>query len=334
MKHINKIVLLSTLISLGLVGCNKQGNNSSSQSHASDHECGDCSVPAFHTQPLGLKVAAPAGSPAIALFAHISESTVEINAAENVQGYMTDAADKDMVILPTNYGVNAIVNKGVGFKLAATVTFGNFFLLSTGSDADKTLNEGDKVLAFQQNGVAGKLFNYIYGDKNLNTTYLGDAKAVKDAILTGGESFNYDYVLLAQPVVNVILQKKTSYAMYANIQEEYKTKTGGKEITQASIFVKNSADVTKVKAALATIKSDVEQLLNNHQEVIDQTKNLEEEVVSAKFTATAQAVRGLLDNNNQLGIGYKDAFENKSNIDSFLQSLGMGATNEEIYFRS
>ena len=329
MKNINKLIIISALLTLGLVGCAGQG-----KSNEGSKACGDCSIPAFHTQSLELKVAAPAGSPAIALFAHISESTVEINAAENVQGYMTDAADKDMVILPTNYGVNAIVNKGVGFKLAATVTFGNFFLLSTGADADNTLNEGDKVLAFQQNGVAGKLFNYLYGDKNLTVTYAADAKAVKDAVLTGGDSFDYDYVMLAQPVVNAILSKKTSYAMYSSLQEDYKTKTGGKEITQASIFVKNTADVTKAKKALATIKSDIEQLLDNHQEIIDQTKNIEEEVISAKFTATAQAVKGLLDNGNQLGIGYKDAFENKANIDAFLATLGMGATSEEIYFRS
>ena len=332
MKHINKIILLSTLLSLGLVGCNSQ--EKSSQSQTSSTECGDCSVPAFHTQPLGIKVAAPAGSPALALFAHLSESDVEINAAENVQAYMTDTANKDIVILPTNYGVNAIVNKGVSFKLAATVTFGNFFLLSTGNDDNATLDSGDKVLAFQQNGVAGKLFNYLYGDKELSVKYEADAKTVKDAVLTGGDSFDYDYVLLAQPVVNVILQKKTSYSLYASLQEDYKTKSGGKEITQASIFVKNSADVTKAKAALATIKSDVEQLLKNHQEVIDQTKNLEEEVISAKFTATAQAVKGLLDNGNQLGVGYKDAFDNKTNIDAFLASLGMGATSEDIYFRS
>ena len=331
MKKTKLIILLAALTTLGLAGC---ANNTDSGSSQPSDSCATCSVHGFQTNPLELKVAAPAGSPAICLFAHITESNVEINAAENVQGYMTDAADKDIVILPTNYGVNAIVNKGVGFKLAATVTFGNFFVLSTGNDDNTTMDEGDKVLAFQQNGVAGKLFNYVYGDKGLDVTYLADAKSVKDQILTPTSPFDYDYVLLAQPVVNAILKAKTAYAMYASVQEDYKTKTGGKEITQASIFVKNSADVEKAKAALATIKADVTALLDDYCLVICETSSLEEEVVSAKFTATAQAVRGLLDNNNQLGIGYKDAFENKSNIDSFLQSLGMGATNEEIYFRN
>ena len=305
----NKIIsLLLTASTLSLAGCHS-----------------------FSTNPLGLKVAAPAGSPAIALFAHIGEDSVEINAAENVQGYMTDAADKDMVILPTNYGINAIVNKKVGFKIAATVTFGNFYLLSTGLDDNSELTAGDKVLAFQQNGVAGKLLNYVYGDRNLDITYLADAKSVKDAILTS-QDFDYDYVLLAQPVVKVILEKKSSYSIFADLQSDYKIKTNGKEITQASIFVKNSADVELVQKALETIKSDINHMISNPQDLISQTSSLEQEKVSAKFTTTAETVKYLIENGNQLGVGYKDALSNKANIDSFLNALGMGETNEEIYF--
>ena len=323
-----KILLITSIIALGVTGC---GGNANSKNTSNSNSSGDNKT--FVTNPIELKVASPAGAPAVSLFAHLSENNVEINSAENVQAYLTDTSDKDIVILPTNFGVNAIVNKKVSFKLAATVTFGNFYLLSTGNDNNSVLDDGDKVLAFQQNGVAGKLFNYVYGDKNLDVTYLGDAKSVKDEIIAPKDTFDYDYCLLAQPVVNAVLKAKSTYSLYANVQEDYKTKTGGKEITQASIFVKNSADITKVKSTLSTIKNDVEQLLENHQLIIDQTKNLEPEVISAKLSATAEAVKGLLDNGNQLGIGYKDAFTNKANIDAFLQSLGMGETSEEIYFR-
>lgn len=318
-----KILILTALILAGLTGC----TNDSSES------CGSgCKI--FTTNAINLKVACPAGAPAVALFAHLGESNVEINAAENVQAYMTGTSDKEVVILPTNFGVNAIINRGVDFKLAATVTFGNFFLLSTGLDDNTTLDSGDKVLAFQQNGVAGKLFNYVYGDLGLDVTYDADAASVKTKILTADSSFDYDYALLAQPVVNAILKNKTSYSLYANVQDDYKTKTGGKEITQASIFVRNIVDSQKATAFLNTIKSDVEQLLDDTQVVIDQTSSLEDEIVAAKLNVNAQVIKGLLDNGNQLGVGYKDAFSNKANIDAFLQTLGMGATSEEIYFRS
>ena len=322
MRNIKNITFITTLF-LALAGC--ANNQAQPESQNSDEE-------KFITQSLNLKIAAPAGAPAVSLFAHLGENNVEINAADKVQGYMSDASDKDIVILPTNYGVNMITNKNVSFKLAATITFGNFYLLSTGLDDNNTLDEGDKVLAFQQNGVGGKLFNYVYGDKNLDVTYALDAASVKDAILLADETFDYDYALLAQPVVNVVLGKKTGYSIYANVQEDYKTKTGGKEITQASIFVKNNADISKAKEDLNTIKNDVEQLLDNTQNIIDQTSSLEVERVSGKLNGAPTAIKALLDNNNQLGIGFKYALENKANVDAFLSTLGMGETSEEIYF--
>lgn len=318
-----RILILTALILAGLTGCTNDSSSSCENG---------CKV--FTTNAINLKVACPAGAPAVSLFAHLGESNVEINAAENVQAYMTGTSDKDVVILPTNFGVNAIVNQNVEFKLAATVTFGNFFLLSTGLDDNNALDSGDKVLAFQQKGVAGKLFNYLYGDLGLDITYDADAASVKTKILTADSSFDYDYALLAQPVVNAILKNKSSYAVYSNIQEAYKTKTGGKEITQASIFIRNTVEAETAKAFLNTIKGDVEQLLDDTQVIVDQTSSLEEERVAAKLNVNAQAIKGLLDNGNQLGVGYKDAFTNKANIDAFLQTLGMGATSEEIYFRS
>lgn len=318
-----KILILSALLLASLTAC----TNDSSESCESG-----CKI--FTTNAINLKVACPAGAPAVSLFAHLGESNVEINAAENVQAYMTGTSDKDVVILPTNFGVNAITKQSVPFKLAATVTFGNFFLLSTGLDDNATLDSGDKVLAFQQNGVAGKLFNYLYGDLGLDVTYAADAVTVKTSILTSDSSFDYDYALLAQPVVNAVIKNKTNYAIYSNIQSEYKTKTGGKEITQASIFVRNTVEAEAAQAFLNTIKGDVEQLLDHTEFVVEQTSSLEEERVAAKLNVNAQAIKGLLDNGNQLGVGYKDAFTNKANIDAFLQTLGMGATSEEIYFRS
>ncbi len=286
----------------------------------------------FSTTALSVKVASPSKAPAVALFAHLKEENVEINsAANNVVAYLTNASDKDMVIVPTNAGISAIVSKNAQFKIAATVTFGNFYLIQTGKDSDKTLNEGDKVLAFQEKNVAGKLFSYLYGDKNLETTYLADVTAVKNEILTN-ESSDYDYVLLAQPDVNEILKSKKDYSVYANVQEDFKTKSGGKEITQASIFVKNTSDKEAVTTALNTIKSDVDALLKNTKSLLEATKDVEDQVFSSKLGSTKEELKGLLDNENQLGIGFKKAIDNKASIDAFISTFGMGATSEEIYF--
>ena len=286
----------------------------------------------FTTNEIKVKVATPSKAPAVALFAHLKEGNVEINsAANNVIAYLTTTSDKDMVIAPTNAGISAIVQRNAEFKIAATVTFGNFYLLTTGKDSDNKLSEGDKVLAFQETNVAGRLFKYVYGDLNLNTTYLADVTAVKNEILTNS-NFDYDYVLLAQPDVNEILRSQAAYSVYANVQTDFKTKSGGKEITQASIFVKNTSNKEDVIEALNTIKNDVDALLYNTSNLIEATKDVENEVFASKLGSTKEELKSLLDDNNQLGIGFKKAKDNKASIDEFISTFGMEKTSEEIYF--
>lgn len=286
---------------------------------------------------LDIQVASPAGSPAIALYKYLGDSEhLEVNTdANNVLAYFSSQDTnqrKDVIIAPTNAGIAAIL-KGAEYKIAATVTFGNFFLISTGSDEDKTINEGDKVLAFQQNGVAGKLFTYLYGDKGLDVTFVNTAADVKNTVLTD-KSFDADYVLLAQPVVTAVISAKDGYSVFANLQADYKEKTGGKEITQASIFVSDNAQSTLINSFLANVKSDVEKLLKEPESFLEAVKDMDDTVVISKVTAKKEAVVNLLKNGNALGLGYKAALENKASIDAFIQTLGLKETNEEIYYSS
>ena len=132
---------------------------------------------------LELNVAVPSGAPAIAFYKHLNDSKLDVDAAETVVAYLSNNSSKDVVIAPTNAGIAAI-NKGVDFKLAATITFGNFFIIATGNDDDGVMNKGDKVLAFQENGVPGKIFSYVYGDKELDIKFVKDAQEAKNTILT------------------------------------------------------------------------------------------------------------------------------------------------------
>ena len=132
---------------------------------------------------LALNVACPAGAPATAFYKYLGNSKMEIGNADTIVGYLSNNSDKDVVIAPTNAGIAAI-NKGANYKIAATITFGNFFVLSTGNDTDGVMSKGDKVLAFQEAGVPGKLFKYLYSSLELDVTFLNDAAAVKNAILT------------------------------------------------------------------------------------------------------------------------------------------------------
>ena len=307
----NKKVILSLIPVMMLTACNKAAYK------------------------LDVQIASPAGSPAIALYKYLGDTDhLEVNTdANNVIAYFSstdNAQRKDVILAPTNAGIAAI-NKGAEYKIAATVTFGNFFLISTGSDEDKTLNEGDKVLAFQQNGVAGKLFNYLYGDKGLDVTYANTAADVKNTVLTD-KSFDADYVLLAQPVVSAVISAKEGYSVFANLQQDYKTKTDGKEITQASIFVRNDSDSKLIDKFLKNVEQDVKELLDKPESFLDAVKDMDDTVVTGKVTAKKEAVVKLLTNGNALGIGFKYAKDNKAAIDAFIQTLGLKESNEEIYY--
>lgn len=316
MKKLNLVLLTIFMIAL-LVGCGKTTKVTNND-----------------VTTLELSVATPSGAPAIAFYAHLLEDNLEVNSvAQNVVAYLTSSSTKDVVVAPTNAGIQAIVNKGATFKLAAVITFGNFFIVSCGTDSDNTLNEGDKVLAFQETNVAGKLFQYVYGDKGLDVEYLSDLQAVKTKVLTQ-ESEEYDYLLLAQPVVSAILNQKSNYSVYANVQDDYKTKTGGKSITQASIFVKDGLDKAKVNSFLSMIKNDIETLKNNPNVLVEKTNDVTDEAFAAKISGTKALIKNLITNNNQIGIGFEYAYEYKASIDAFIATLGMNATNEEIYWRT
>ena len=142
-----------------------------------------------------------------------------------------------------------------------------------------------------------------------------------------------DYVFLAQPAVAGVMSQKDSLKMYSNVQNDYKTKANGLEITQASIFVKASADNTAVSSFLSMIKNDVTSLLVDPETVLPAaTSSLEEQVVTGKLGGKAQLISKLLKNGNFIGLGFKDAKTNKSAIDAFIGTLGLPASNENIYF--
>ena len=114
---------------------------------------------------LEVSVLCPTGAPALAFYNYAQDTNFETNAnaSEGILPLMVKG-EKDVVILPTNAGVNAISKKNAPYKLAATITFGNVFLASTGHDADNTLNDGDYIILFSQGQVPDLLFHYVFGD--------------------------------------------------------------------------------------------------------------------------------------------------------------------------
>lgn len=322
--------MLTALVSTGLTGCTNNSKNSK------DCDGDGCKI--FTS----LKIACPSGAPSVCLYKYLSDETrVEVRSPEEASGlaaYMT-TNQKDVIILPTNAGVQQIVKNNANYKIAANITFGNLFVAATGHDDDNIMNGDDYVALIQQNNVPDKLFQYVYGDFNLtNVHYLNIASNAKNVAVNGvnpeDENAPVDYVLIAEPAFTAAKSQNSNISQYASLQEEYKKKSSNKEITQASVFVSNTADQEQVENFLEQLEKDINEFLADPSVIDEYVKDFDNVQFAAKFgVPNATMLKNLTTNGNRMGVGFKRAKTNKANIDQFLTMWpAIGVTSEEIYY--
>ena len=327
------LILVPTLLLVACSGTNKSTKPSTSSPSTSGEE---------EEYKLDLTIAAPSGAPSVCLYKYAAdESKVEIRSPEEASGiaaYMATNA-KDIIILPTNAGVQQIAKNNANYKLAANITFGNLFIAATGHDDNGVMDGDDYVVLIQQSNVPDKLFQYVYGDLNLsNTHYLTQASNVKNVVATGKNpedgNADVDYVLVAEPAFSAGKAQNANATQYASLQEKYKEKSNNKEITQASVFVSNTADRTKVSKFLAALEKDINEFIADSSVIDEYVKSFDNVDFAAKFgVGNSTLLKNLTTNGNRMGVGYKNALENKANIDQFLTLWPViGETSEEIYF--
>lgn len=285
-----------------------------------------------------VKLVCPTGAPAVAFYSHFEDANFETNGTpSNIVSFMNETSGYDAVVIDTTSGIRAI-NNGAPFKLYSTITFGNFFIASTGHDENKTMEPGDKIVLFGQNQTPDLLFHYIYGDEfNSSIEYVN---AVSDAAgcLASGKNVatgsDVDYVFVAQPVLFATLNNKNAptygkSGVYANIQEAYKEKSDNKSLVQASIFVRTSS-VSKCQNYFEALKSDIDKVIATPDLITNTLGGFDENAVKTKYGIAPTAMKAVLSNGNSLGLGYKMARDNKDAINNFISLFGLGEVSDEI----
>ena len=310
------------IASMTLVGCNAKNNSSE--------------VKEFDRT--SLSIITPTGAPALAFYNYAGLPNFETNSVPtNIVGIMA-AGQKDVAVLPTNAGIQAIKGKNAPYQIAATITFGNFYIASMGNDADNEMNAGDKILLFQKGNVPDKIFHYVYGDAFDSSIYY--VNAVSDAaaaLISGsftdaesGESVVPNYVMVAEPVLTNVLSKKENVKVYADVQAKYKEKSGNKELFQASVFVKNTLEKELVTSFLSSLKDDVESAIADPSKL--SAGMAKESAAQEVFGVAPQMAENVLKKNNGMGLGFKYAKENKDAIETFLSLFNIKDLDEKIYF--
>ena len=195
------------------------------------------------------------------------------------------------------------------------------------------------VVLFQQNQIPDRLFKYVYGDQFTNLHYVSSAQDAARCAITGkNESDNnalVDYVLVPQPALTNVLSTSTANAkLYKNVQDDFIAKSGGLEITQASIFVNTNTDSTLIDAFLNTVKADIEAAKANPALLKTAVEDLPQTDLVNKFGVGKPELLAKMVKEDAIRIGYKDAKTNKAAVDNFLKALQFANTdtNEALYY--
>lgn len=286
-----------------------------------------------------LSIASPTGAPALAFYNYAEVKDFETNSVPNNIVAMMSAGQKDVIVLPTNAGVQAITNAKADYKIAATITFGNFYIASLNNDDNQEMDASDTILLFQKNNVPDKIFHYIYGDSlNEGIHYVSAVNDAASALIGGkftdpdsGLQLTPNYVMIAEPALNNVLSKKgDAVSVYANIQEEYKKKSNNQELFQASVFIKNSVDHAKGEAFLEQLKKDIEDAIAEPSKISAGMSKVE--AAQEMFGVAPAMAESVLKKNNGMGLGFKYARDNKAGISTFLELFNIKDIDEGIYF--
>lgn len=317
------------LASLTLVACQQPNNESKEE--------GSSVAPSYDRT--ALSVVTPTGAPALAFYNYANLTNFETNSNPTNIVAMMAAGQKDVVVLPTNAGVQAIKGKNASYQLAATITFGNFYMVSLKNDENNEMDASDTILLFQQGNVPDKIFHYIYGDTfDANIHYVSAVNDAASALIAGqfvdaetGNNVVPNYVMIAEPALtNVLSKKQDAISVYADLQAKYKEKSSNKDLFQASVFLKNSIEKELATSFLTSLKEDIEGAIADPSKLsAGMNKADDAQVLYGVAPAMAETV---LKKNNGMGLGFKYAKENKEGIENFLSIFGITGIDEALYF--
>lgn len=289
-----------------------------------------------------LRIVVPSGAPSLAFYSEIENKNFSTADASSIIPELKGENGSDIIVIDTVSGIKAL-NAGANYKMAATITFGNFYIAATGNDENKTLDNEDYIVLFSQGATPDLIFHYVYGnDYDSNIHYVNavsDASAclikginISDDERSADEQPYVDYVMIAEPALTAAMLKNDKAYVYANVQDDYSKKTDH-NLVQASLFVSNRLSKQQIEAFIAKLENNINGLISDPTVFATAVEGLSDEEIKEIFgVPNANIVKKVL-SENSIGLGFKLAFDNKENIDNYISLFNMENTSEEIYFK-
>ena len=320
-----------TILLAVLLGSCSNANSQITSSTDSSKENNSSEETSTTTNYDPINVLCPTGAPSLAFYNHLMDNNFTTNSnPANIVSSMTKNGT-DLVVIDLLKGIQAI-NNGAPYKLASCLTFGNFYIASTGNDNNETMDKNDNIVIFGKGQTPDYLFKYLYGEDYTNIEYVDNVQAAAKCLISGKNadmSKEVAYVFIAQPVLLQAMSQNEKVKVYANIQELYYEKSQS-SMFQAGLFVKNDLVNKDVKTYLSTLENDVNLLLGKDNETLNKINNYDDDAFTNKYGVKKQIVAKTIDK-NLMGLGFKYVSEVKNDVNKLLKIYNLEIKDESIY---
>ena len=323
----NKLISLTLLMSL-ISGCNANTSSINSSKVQDDYN---------------LKIISPTGAPAVSFLKYLNDENYETNTVPNNIVAEMIKGTHDIVVVDLIGGLTAINKKSAQYKLASTITFGNFYIYSTGNDTNNVMENDDNIVCFGQNNTPDILFNHLYPNIDVDTYVAGVSDIAPIAMSGQINNENVDYCIIAEPVLFNVMNntKAATYGKgseYSNFQTKWKEIHGNdSSILGASIYVKNETyqnHSNVVDSFLNNIKQDIDLYINNPSKAVELLDNYgSKEEQAQRIGLNSNIVKGVIEDSNSINLGYLSSKDSNFNstVEEYLNVVNSSLINTNNY---
>lgn len=302
-----------------------------------------CSNPGEYT----IRTISPTGAPTIALYDKGLDTTNYVTESGAIVLAQFQNNEYDAIIYDATTALSQLKNYTTDYKFVKLITGGNLYLTSINKEEGAMPQEGDTIVGFQKQSVPGKVFDKLLKDYwGINNTveWVKDASAAKSVLennLYNGEPV--DFVLMAQPALQVTLAASASFShsikVVKNIRTEWKAYTGQEFTPQAGLFVKQSAydaHKDKFEEYFNQIDTNLTTALNDPAAVkakIDEQYPVAQNQ-GARYGYPAAIMLKVQENGkNGFGVVDPNITYGRTQVNEFLATFGEAPIGEEYFLR-
>ena len=192
-----------------------------------------CSKPAVPKETHVLTVSVPDGIPALTMAKMIEEDTqisenislqYTIEKTTDVLAAKVFSKEADIAIVPSNLAAQSY-NKELGYKIAATGSWGSFYLISEGAIGDTDLLKEKEITTIGKNLTPDLILRHILNLKQINPdedvtiNYLNGATELAPNFI-GGKA---EIASVPEPMLSMIMSKKPDTHIIIDFNEEWKS---------------------------------------------------------------------------------------------------------------